>query len=80
MARIEGEIVIARPVEAVFDFVADERKEPGFQPAHGPRRADLARPHRGRHRAAPSFTVTLASASMSCATTLALAAPNLPRR
>jgi hypothetical protein len=32
MARIEGEIVIARPVEAVFDFVADERNEPGFNP------------------------------------------------
>ena len=29
-ARIEGEIVIRRPVEEVFDFVADERNEPAF--------------------------------------------------
>ena len=26
MARVNGEIVICRPVEEVFDFVADERK------------------------------------------------------
>jgi uncharacterized protein YndB with AHSA1/START domain len=30
MAHIEGEIVINRPVEKVFDFVADERNEPRF--------------------------------------------------
>lgn len=30
MAQIEGEIVIRRPVEDVFDFVADERNEPSF--------------------------------------------------
>lgn len=30
MAQIEGEILIARPVEEVFDFVADERNEPSF--------------------------------------------------
>ena len=29
---IEGEIVIGRPVEEVFDFVADERNEPTFNP------------------------------------------------
>ena len=29
-SRIEGEIVIERPVEEVFDFVADERNEPRF--------------------------------------------------
>jgi len=28
--HIEGEIVIKRPVEAVFDFVADERNEPRY--------------------------------------------------
>lgn len=28
--RVEGEIVIERPVEAVFDFVADERNEPKY--------------------------------------------------
>jgi hypothetical protein len=28
MAHVSGEIVIARPVEEVFDFVAGERNEP----------------------------------------------------
>ncbi len=32
MAQIEGEIVINRPVGDVFDFVADERNEPRFNP------------------------------------------------
>jgi hypothetical protein len=30
MLHIEGEIVINRPVEEVFDFVADERNEPRY--------------------------------------------------
>jgi hypothetical protein len=30
--RIEGEIVINRPVEAVFDFVANECNEPRYNP------------------------------------------------
>ena len=29
---IEGEIVISRPLDEVFDFVADERNEPTFNP------------------------------------------------
>jgi len=29
-AQVEGEIVIRRPVEEVFDYVADERHEPNF--------------------------------------------------
>lgn len=33
MAHIEGEIIIDRPVEEVFDFVADERNEPRFNPS-----------------------------------------------
>jgi hypothetical protein len=33
MTRLEGEIVIDRPPEVVFDFVADERNEPQFNPA-----------------------------------------------
>ena len=33
MAQIEGEIQIGRPVEEVFDFVADSRNEPSFNPA-----------------------------------------------
>ena len=32
MARVEGEIIIYRPVEEVFDFVADERNEPRYNP------------------------------------------------
>ena len=32
MAHVEGEIDIARPVEEVFDFVADERNEPRYNP------------------------------------------------
>ena len=32
MARITGEIVIDRPVGEVFDFVADERNEPRYNP------------------------------------------------
>jgi Polyketide cyclase / dehydrase and lipid transport len=32
MARIDGEIVIAAPLEQVFDTVADERNEPRYNP------------------------------------------------
>lgn len=32
MPRVEGDLVIGRPVEEVFDFVADERDEPRFNP------------------------------------------------
>lgn len=32
MSDVKGEIVIARPVEEVFDFVADERNEPAYNP------------------------------------------------
>ena len=32
MARIEGEIVIARPVDVVFDYVADQSNEPQYSP------------------------------------------------
>jgi hypothetical protein len=28
MARVTGEILINRPVEMVFDYVADQRNEP----------------------------------------------------
>jgi hypothetical protein len=31
MAKIEGKILIGRPVEEVFDF-ADSRNEPSFNP------------------------------------------------
>jgi hypothetical protein len=32
MARIEGEIVIGRPVDVVFDYVADQGNEPRYNP------------------------------------------------
>jgi hypothetical protein len=32
MTRINGSILIRRPVEEVFDFVADERNEPTYNP------------------------------------------------
>ena len=32
MARIAGQLVIHRPVHEVFDFVADERNEPRYNP------------------------------------------------
>ena len=32
MARVSGEIQIERPVEEVFDFVADQRNEPIYNP------------------------------------------------
>jgi len=32
MAKVEGEILIRRPVEVVFDFVADQRNEPRYNP------------------------------------------------
>lgn len=30
--RVEGDILIERPIEEVFDFVADERNEPRYNP------------------------------------------------
>ena len=32
MVKIDGSTVIARPVENIFDFVADERNEPKYNP------------------------------------------------
>jgi hypothetical protein len=32
MARIEGAIVIGRPVDVVFDYVADQSNEPQYNP------------------------------------------------
>jgi uncharacterized protein YndB with AHSA1/START domain len=32
VSRIEGEVVIDRPVSVVFDVVADERNEPAYNP------------------------------------------------
>ena len=35
MTTINGTILIRRPVEDVFDFVADERNEPAYNPQIG---------------------------------------------
>jgi hypothetical protein len=32
MARIEGEILLRRPVDVVFDYVADQSNEPQYNP------------------------------------------------
>jgi uncharacterized protein YndB with AHSA1/START domain len=32
MAAIEGEVIIGRPIEGVFDYVADQRNEPQYNP------------------------------------------------
>lgn len=32
MAKVKGEITIRRPVEAVFDYVADQTNEPEYNP------------------------------------------------
>jgi uncharacterized protein YndB with AHSA1/START domain len=32
VSHIQGEVLIRRPVEEVFDFVADERNEPTYNP------------------------------------------------
>jgi hypothetical protein len=32
MARIEGEIFIGRPMDVVFDYVADQSNEPRYNP------------------------------------------------
>jgi hypothetical protein len=32
MAKIDGEIVISRPIDAVFDYVADQSNEPQYNP------------------------------------------------
>jgi hypothetical protein len=41
MVHIEGEIIIDRPVEAVFDFVSDERNEPRFNRQMPEGRSDI---------------------------------------
>jgi hypothetical protein len=33
MSHVRGEILIDRPVDEVFDYVADERNEPSYNPA-----------------------------------------------
>ncbi len=53
MAELAGEIVIRKPVEAVFDFVADERDEPRLDPqaVQGDARVRYRPARSDRHRA-----------------------------
>jgi hypothetical protein len=43
MARIEGDILIDRPVDVAFDYVADQSNEPQYNSPDGAGRKD----HRG---------------------------------
>jgi hypothetical protein len=63
MARIEGEIVIGRPVDVVFDYVADQSNEPQYNPhmvradkiTPGPEGKGTWKPHRqGSAKAGPA--------------------------
>lgn len=46
--RVEGDIVIERPAEEVFDFVAEERNEPQYNPRMT--RAEMISPGADRGR------------------------------
>ena len=56
MARIHGDILIERPPEVVFDFLADERNEPHFNPR---RRFDRPRRHGRAFRSSRCGVATL---------------------
>jgi hypothetical protein len=61
MARINGEIVIDRPDDVVFDYVADQSNEPQYNPqmVRAALRPTWLLMHRGvsaRHRSAPRLT------------------------
>jgi hypothetical protein len=47
MARIDGEILIGRPVDVVFDFVADQRNETQYNPRMVRAARDPVRPSPG---------------------------------
>ena len=44
MAKIEGQITIGRPVEVVFDYVADQTNEPAYNPTMVRAEKDTAGP------------------------------------
>ena len=58
MAHVEGEIIINRPVEEVFDFVADERNEPLYNPEMVRSEKSTGRPF-CRHSCGQDHTCTL---------------------
>lgn len=54
MTRIEGEIVIGRPVDVVFDYVADQSNEPQYNPQMVMTAGSCGRPVVGEDRQEPA--------------------------
>lgn len=50
MYRIDGEIVIGRSADVVFDYVADQSNEPQYNPYIAARRESYARTSKGWNR------------------------------
>lgn len=76
MFRIEGELVIDRPVEAVFDFVADERNEPRYNP----HMRSAQKVSEGPIRAGTRFRSQVASMGRTIGMATVLTAYERPRR
>ena len=76
MARIEGEIVVDRPVEAVFDYVADQSNEPQYNPQMV--RAEKITP--GPVRAGTTFRSAVASRGRTAEMLIECTGYDRPRR
>jgi uncharacterized protein YndB with AHSA1/START domain len=76
MARIEGELVIDQPVEAVFDYVADQRNEPQYNPQMV--RAEKITP--GPVRAGTKFRSAVASMGRTAEMLIECTGYDRPRR
>ena len=74
-ARIAGELVIVRPVEEVFDVVADERNEPRYNPRM--RSAEKVTP--GSVGVGTTFRAEMGSARRPVGLTTVLTAYERPR-
>lgn len=76
MVRIEGDLVIARPIEDVFDFVADECHEPRYNP----RIRAVEKLTEGEIGAGTMFRAETASRGRVVPMTIELTAHERPRR
>ncbi len=76
MVRLRGDILIERPPEAVFDFVADERNEPRFNPRMSGCQLVSGAPIGEGSR----FRATLSAAGLSVPMTIEFTAFDRPRR
>ena len=76
MTRIDGEIVIGRPVEAVFDYVADQSNEPQYNPQMV--RAEKITP--GPVRAGTRFCSAVASGGRTAEMLIECTGYDRPRR